>query len=51
MTSVEVDIEDLSHDGRGVARVAGKAVFVTGALAGERVRMNSPASTGITTRR
>jgi 23S rRNA (uracil1939-C5)-methyltransferase len=39
MTSVEVDIEDLSHDGRGVARVEGKAVFVTGALAGERVRM------------
>jgi len=39
MTSAEVDIEDLSHDGRGVARVEGKAVFVSGALAGERVRM------------
>lgn len=39
MTVAEVDIEDLSHDGRGVARVGGKAVFVSGALAGERVRM------------
>ena len=39
MTLVEVDITDLSHDGRGVAHVAGKAVFVTGALAGERVHL------------
>lgn len=36
---IEVDITSLGHDGRGVARVDGKAVFVTGALAGERVRM------------
>jgi len=35
---IEFDIVDLSHDGRGVGRVDGKAVFVTGALAGERVR-------------
>ena len=36
---VELDIVDLSHDGRGVGRVDGKAVFVAGALAGERVRV------------
>jgi 23S rRNA (uracil1939-C5)-methyltransferase len=34
----EGDVVDLSHDGRGVARVDGKAVFIEGALPGERVR-------------
>ncbi|HEY3519860.1 MAG TPA: 23S rRNA (uracil(1939)-C(5))-methyltransferase RlmD [Rhodanobacteraceae bacterium] len=34
----ETEIADLSHDGRGVARVDGKAVFVADALPGERVR-------------
>ena len=42
-TPFELEITDLSHDGRGVARRpeghahAGKAVFVSGALPGERV--------------
>lgn len=34
----EAEIESLSHDGRGVAHVAGKAVFVEGGLPGEQVR-------------
>lgn len=35
---LELEIVDLSHDGRGVARHEGKAVFVDGGLPGERVR-------------
>ncbi len=34
---VTADIESLSHDGRGVTHVEGKAVFVPGTLPGERV--------------
>ena len=35
----ELTIENLSHDGRGVGRRDGKAVFVDGALPGETVRV------------
>lgn len=34
---VELVVDSLSHDGRGVGRLDGKAVFVEGALAGEKV--------------
>lgn len=33
-----VMVEDLSHDGRGIARVDGKIVFIEGALPGEKIR-------------
>jgi 23S rRNA (uracil1939-C5)-methyltransferase len=35
----EVEVAALAHDGRGVARIDGKAVFVAGALPGERVEV------------
>lgn len=38
MSELELTIDDLSHEGRGVAHVDGKAWFVAGALPGERVR-------------
>ncbi|MFT5721158.1 MAG: 23S rRNA (uracil1939-C5)-methyltransferase [Motiliproteus sp.] len=37
-TPFEVEVTSLSHDGRGLARPAGKTLFIEGALPGERVR-------------
>ncbi len=34
---ITVEIESLSHEGRGVAHIDGKAVFISGALPGEKV--------------
>jgi 23S rRNA (uracil1939-C5)-methyltransferase len=39
MQAFEATITDLSHDGKGVARIDGKAVFVSGALLDEQVRL------------
>jgi len=39
MTEFEATITDFTHDGKGVARIDGKAVFVSGALPDERVRL------------
>lgn len=36
---VEITIDSLAHDGRGVGRIDGKAVFVDGALLSEKVVM------------
>ncbi len=36
---VDTEITDLSHDGRGVAHVEGKALFVDAALPGEKVQV------------
>jgi 23S rRNA (uracil1939-C5)-methyltransferase len=39
MKELEASITGMGHDGRGVARIDSKAVFVDGALMGERVRL------------
>jgi len=38
VNEISLQIEDLSHDARGIARHEGKVVFVPGALPGERVQ-------------
>lgn len=40
-TLPRVEIESLDQDGRGIARLDGKTLFVDGALPGERVRISS----------
>lgn len=36
----EATVESLSHDGKGICRVEGKAIFVSGALPGELIRFS-----------
>lgn len=33
-------VDSLSHDGKGICRIEGKVIFVTGALPGERIRFS-----------
>lgn len=37
---IEVSIDSMSHEGRGIAHIDGKTIFISGALLGERVTFN-----------
>mgnify|MGYP003752471397 CR=1 FL=1 len=38
-TPVQTQIDNLSHEGSGIARIEGKATFIQGALPGETVTL------------
>ncbi len=43
---VETEVESIGHDGRGIARIAGRQVLIDGALPGERVTLRYRARRG-----